>query len=278
MSPTEFPVALGQAYQSAGVVTSGATSLTAITNPGSAHTKGSYIELVASTEHASNGFWLMWSLPVVGDLLLLDIAIGAGGSEQNIIEDLSLSVGNRHGGYQAFFPISIPKGVRVSARAQYDNTANSVSVGLLLRKRSGSGFPTFSRGKSYGTDAATSSGTEIDPGAVANTKSGYTQLTASTEHLIRALWLLANTGGNTTLGTTIFKWAVDIAMGGAGSEQVIVPDVLLDGDDDGDMVSNVAHGPFYVHVPKGSRLSVRVQCSGTDATDRLIEVAVFGVG
>jgi hypothetical protein len=36
-------------------------------------------------------------------------------------------------------------------------------------------------------------------------------------------------------------------------------------------------GPLSVQIPANTRLSARCQCSITDATDRLIEVALYGL-
>jgi len=37
-------------------------------------------------------------------------------------------------------------------------------------------------------------------------------------------------------------------------------------------------GPFPVAIPSGSRIAARAQCNISDATDRLFDVAVYGVG
>jgi hypothetical protein len=104
---------------------------TVITAAGSTNTKGSYTQLVASTAKDYAGLFI---IPDVGATstatgLLLDIAIGAGGSEQIIIPNW----------YQhpfldkmasGFVPVRIPAGTRVAVRCQSATASQTIGISL----------------------------------------------------------------------------------------------------------------------------------------------------
>jgi hypothetical protein len=99
---------------------------------GIANTLGSYAQLTAATARDYIGILfvldsaLQTPLSGVDNSILLDIAVGAGGSEKNIIQ--RHPYGDPYGGgstqntmafpASSFFPIAIPSGTRISARAQ----------------------------------------------------------------------------------------------------------------------------------------------------------------
>lgn len=106
---------------------------------GTANTKGSYTQLVASSARDYIGFSL--GLDYLGRTagneaaISLDIAVGAGGSEAIIVADLSLGINSidvfpKH---SPIIGVNIPAGTRISARAQSsDNTAGVRTFGLTL--------------------------------------------------------------------------------------------------------------------------------------------------
>ena len=128
----------------------------------------------------------------------------------------------------------------------------------------------------YGADPATTIGASIDPGAVAHTKGAYTQLTAATTSTIKWLGISISNKKNTAHAATT-TWLMDIAVGGAGTEGVVIPDLSFIS-----MSTNQGFHPSYyslpVDIPTGSRIAVRAQCDITDATDRTFDVILYGVG
>lgn len=113
---------------------------TAVDSGGSANTKGGWVELVASTEEAINGFWLHLghneNLTVnlaSGDYT--DIGIGGAGSEQVIVSNHFQYADTTERNFVAtFFDIQIPAGTRISARRQcsdIDATDRVRTVALL---------------------------------------------------------------------------------------------------------------------------------------------------
>jgi hypothetical protein len=116
-----------------GVTSGHGTSITC----GAANTKGSYSQLIASTARDYAGFYI--AMDVAGSTsfptgpLMVDVAIGAGGSEQIIVPNVffSSSPGAFYGsGMSGPFRVPIPAGTRVAARVQ--DTAGSTVYGIIL--------------------------------------------------------------------------------------------------------------------------------------------------
>lgn len=104
--------------------------------------------------------------------------------------------------------------------------------------------------------------------AGANTKSSYAQITAATGFAYSALTLnLASSGGGGQC------YLMDIAIGGAGSEQVIVPNILFDSMRGAGQ--NGMNLTLPVSIPAGARISARLQEVGGAGT-RTMELCVIG--
>lgn len=108
--------------------TSGATNL----DPGAtAHVDSAWVQLVAATTGQTK--WVCIAIGHDGQLVttsstaLLDLAIGAGGSEVEILSDIFVSSGGvseQVGSSCLSFPLVIPAGVRLSARMRTVATAS----------------------------------------------------------------------------------------------------------------------------------------------------------
>lgn len=246
-----------------------------------ANTKGSYTELSSSTPIDADGVWLICPSDDDADFLI-DLAVGAAGSETIVLPDLFMSNGNNSGGPtgpMVYFPISIPSGTRVAARCQASR-ANAEPEGLIVLVKGG--FPTahdgLSRVAAYGISTTDSGGTSVDPGGTANTKGSYSEIVASTTDSIRLLYMAFGNQQNT--GASRGRWFFDLAIGAAGSEQVILANVPVrvgPANVKAPVVPQII-GPFIMDIPAGTRLAVRAQSTITDATDRLLDVALYGAG
>lgn len=111
-----------------------------------------------------------------------------------------------------------------------------------------------------GENTATTVGTTITAGSPAHVKGSYAALAASAPFDADGFYLHA--GGGASLRTDIL---IDIAIGGAGSEVVIVPNLLY-------MAAGVRSQPVYFHVPikAGTRVAARSQSITAGATAALI--------
>jgi hypothetical protein len=113
------------------------------------------------------------------------------------------------------------------------------------------------------TDTGTTSaeyGTGCTPNTTANTKAtSYTQLIASTSFDSFGIFVMLNGGA---IASTNKAYLVDIAIGGVGSEQIIIPN-LMGGQQAASATTSMGGSMYFfpIMIPAGSRISARSQCS-----------------
>ena len=272
----DWPILLdGQRIESIGV--DGANSRgTGLVAPASTNTKGSYVQLTASTSFAAGMMMIrMGDTTVPPEEMLVDIAVGGSGSEQVIIENLLLSHGGEEFTWLYQFPVRIPAGSRVAARAQASSADARTRISAQLIAGGFLGSAPYGGVVTLGANTADSGGTQIDPGGTANTKGSYSELMASTDKDIFALSLANGGQGNTA--RTFGNYLLDIAVGGSGSEQVIIPDLHLLASNVGDGIYPIITPLIPCYIPAGSRVAARASCDFTNATDRLFDLIAYGV-
>jgi hypothetical protein len=258
----------------------GSTSVstgTSVTAGSPANTKGtSFTELVTATEHHATGLTLYLEGGAGTADYLLDIAIGAAGAEQPIIENLLWNRASvAFSSVLPRLPITIPKGSRLSGRCQSTTASSPIVVRGQLHAPGINSLPGFSKAEGVGINTADSGGTGIDGGAVVNTKSTLVQLIAATAQTYRCLYVLPGNQNQTARVAAFFL--VDIAIGAPTVEKIIIPNIGIGTNANEQVVPQII-GPFFITVPAGERLTARCQCSGTtDATQRDIDVALLGV-
>lgn len=251
----------------------GTTAPTSVT-AGASNAKGSYAQIISSTADDANGFYVWIATGTSSAQFLVDIAIGGAGSEQVIVSNIPVCA--RGNFYQVVYcPIFIPKGTRVAARAQRDLSGTStITVAVVLLNLGFGQHGIFSRGVAYGANTGTSTGTSIDPGGSANTKGSYAQLDAAIANPIRALSVIWGAQANSARVDA--SWLVDIAVGAAAAETVVLGNIPMFCDDISDCIMPLATMTFPVNIPAGVRLSARAQSSSTDAAGRVFDLAVIG--
>lgn len=251
--------------------TSGVASIVASATP---HTKGAWVELVTSTGFDTTLLAILGRESIntngADTSLLLDIGIGGSGSEIVLVPDIMW--GHQAGERCLVLPLGVPAGSRISARTQ---SAVASQAMQLTCQMSGCGGWTSAdcgrRATTYGANAATSSGVNSATPGAANTKSAWTQITASTTNPIR--WLspqAAGPAGVTSMSN--MDALIDIGVGGAGSEQVIIPDLSYRHTS-----SEYCRFPqvaFPVNLPAGVRLAIRHQGS---ITTQVPSLTILGV-
>lgn len=232
---------------------------------GAANTKGAYTTLIASTVgDASAVIVTVLNDATASNSMFVDIAVGAAASEQVIISNVMLDGAILINSTQ-IFPVAIPSGTRISARAQTTGATNSVRVMVMVLDdgmigRAGSVVD------SIGALTATTIGTSVDAGASANTKGAYAQIIASTAVDYGAFCFHMDSLGRSAVGTSNNQ-LIDVAVGGAGSEQVIIsnyPMALQNGNTVG-----CAWSPWFeMDIPSGTRIAVRSQASSNVTPSR----------
>ncbi len=269
----DWPLAGGDGQQiTSSTITSGTYGVT-VTASGSTNTKGSWVQMHAGVPYDVSGVYVQIVSCSAAVGYSLDVGIGAGGSETVRIPDVVWASSRaNYGGPYLYFPVSIPKGSRVACRMQSTGASATAIVSLLFVAAGFANGPSFSRVTAYGVQTSgTSIPTTIDPGGSANTKGSWVQLVAACNR-IRALNMHVSLSNAATASTL---WTIDVGIG--ATPQIVLPDLALRCELTYDEVTQQAHGPFPISIPAGVALKVRCKSSITDATDRLIRVALYGV-
>lgn len=244
-----------------------------------ANTKGPFSVLTTSTPRNAGAILVFFGdRASAASKGLVDVAIGAPGAEQIILPNLHVSQGaNEAPKYSYFFTLPIPANTQLSARWQSNSTLSpSTPITVALLSYPLISGPPCGEVDVYGLSASSASATTtIDPGGTANTKGLWTTVAASSLtnsmcYFTVAFDNLANSA------RTLADWLLDIAIGPSGSEQTIVSNFPLSAADISDFISPYTQ-LFGLAVPRGTRISMRSQCSIIDATDRLFGVAIYGV-
>jgi len=239
------------------------------------NTKGAWVQAIAATPFAGSGLMLTPGRSGVGDLLT-DIAVGAPGAEQIIINNLLFSTPLTtmfRQLYSFILPLRIPAGSRLAMRSQASTAASTASLAIQLLV-GGFLFPMpLSYVDTYGANTADSGGQMVDPGSTVNTKGAWVELSASCNRM-RMMLIATGSRLNTTMGSAV--WLMDIGVGAAGSEVVVIPNLML-ASITGSGIYPKYIGPLPMHIPVGTRVAVRAQCDINDASDRLFDAVIYGM-
>lgn len=238
----------GQVFEEGAISSSEGTQ---VSSAGTNHTKGSFVQLIASTSYTYGGLLIiLGGFNTSGRHFLVDIAIGAAASEQVIIPNIYIYSQQDSTFGHAYVPMMIPQGSRISARCQSSTASNYVRVNVI--GIAGEGLATDA--VTYGADTATSSGVTVNSNASANTKGSWTQLTAATTRSHQWGIFCVRAAGNS-------QYVFDIGIGGSGSEQLLVPNLNVRDSSSGDP----AIYSFPLRIPNGTR----VACRSASATGNL---------
>jgi len=278
---SNWPLHDGARYESFGKVTSGGSNGTVVSASASANTKGAWTQLIASTGFAYVGFQLFANTDTNGEDFLIDIAIGAAASEKIVADNIFSGTYRAHAAVMLQIPVGIPVGSRISARVQ-SNVGSATCVISGIGYAVGFASPLIgphSRMISMGESTTVTTGTDVQAGTSANTKGAWIQLSASTEADFAALVVSVGSNKNTT--PAIAHFLLDIGVGAAGSEKVIVPNFCITtryvAFETVSTILEPAQGPFACSVPAGSRLAMRSQSTTNDPTDRIVDAVLYGI-
>lgn len=251
---------------------------TALTAPASTNTKADWTQITASCPIDADGFFVEMIVGQNGAKdFLFDIGIGGAGAETVILENVLFTApvgSNEYLASDFFVPLRVAAGTRVAARYQCSSTtSDEMFCEIQFVKGEWYRGLTCRRAATYGASTADSGGTSIDPGGSADTKGNYSQLSAAVTNPIR--YALICVGGQGNGARSGFSWQVDIGVGAALSETVIVPNLYVRAGVAIDQLLPTVVGRGMT-VRAGQRLAARAQCNGTDATDRLLDLVVIG--
>lgn len=249
---------------------------TNVTASGSANTKGSYTEFIASSPFAAQTIWLMVHAATNNSALhLTDIATGAGGAETVVIANLMYSHRGTTSanaiGFHCHIPLAIPTSTRIALRTQSTTGSNvsQVSVGLSASN----GAVGLTATETIGVNTSTSHGTTVDAGGTANTKGSYGELSASTGALYQcATVVLSDAGGGASGGVS---HCVDIATGAGGAEVVLMPDLRTHTATTWLVPDQVAY-TLLTYIAASTRIAARASCDSNSSPLRTVDVSIVG--
>jgi hypothetical protein len=242
---------------------------TAVVTGGAASTKGTPVQLIASTS-----FETYWVTVVASDYAAsstasqgaLDLLIGTS-PEEVFVPDLLMGycgslTGTVAGPKRWDFPLYIPAGSRLAARAAGARINAIVRVWVFLY--GGDGLPPSrvgTRVTTYGMGTVPN-GTTVTPGAT-GTEGAWAQMSAATTEAHFALVPSFQMSGVTSSLTRAL--AVDLGVGTVPEEQVM-ESYWFSTDAVSRMTGPQNSWPCFVDVPISTRLAMRASNNGTNNT------------
>jgi hypothetical protein len=197
---------------------------------------------------------------------LLDIGVGAAGSERIVVADVSMGAWTHGSMFQA--PLFIPEGSRVAVRIQ-----SAVASKALQGRLSLIPCPSLADAaqfcETWGIVSASSKGTTLTTPSGAGTKTAWQQITAGiTRDTSWITWALASSGSNIAAA----KGGFDIGYGPSGSEVALMQNARW--EQLGTESLNPCIFPIPCNLPAGTRLAVRWDSSSTAAAS-VLNAAVY---
>jgi hypothetical protein len=228
-------------------------SLTANT---SAHTKGSYSELISSTSANAGLLVLMvQDIAVVSTntATLIDIATGASGSETVIISNLAVGGAVTTAGptgVAVSIPLQIPSGTRLSARIQSVVTGGKTATAQVFLLTASSDYATAPTSVDViGGNTANSQGISFS-----GASGTWVQATASTSQAYRAVAIVPSTHNSSI---SAFSPQFEVGVGPSGSEQTFGVTIVNYNSNEFVQSSPPYLSLFGRNIPSGSRLAVK---------------------
>ena len=250
------------------------------TTPSSPNMKGDWARIVNLPTFDAQGLKITFRQSVTASderKYLVDLGIGSSNSIAILCHNVLFQYGGTGQQVGRFdLPVTVPKSTEIWVRgqSQASGTANiRVSVGYFS---SGFQYPSAlgAATTTYGVTVDSTAGTQIDPGAIVDTKGAYFEISSTITSDIK--YAVVCVGNQANQADANMQILLDIAIGAAGSEVNIISDLLYSKNSVADDMSPPMVG-VPVSIPAGARLSARALCTNNNATDRLFDVAVIGV-
>lgn len=202
-----------------------------VTAAGSANTKGTYTQLIASTNFEVRGIWVAVFQSGLTDAtdnrMLLDIAKGPAGSEVVIIPNLL--AGHHSNAWHSplgYYPLLVAAGTRIAARVQAAVASRATQVGIWLfgTPADPSNAPAVATGiEARGVNIANSGGAAVTVGA-SGAEGSWASLGTVAADAHGAVFL-TGLGGDTAAQSG--GWTMDFGRGAGGAQTVIEDDFYL---------------------------------------------------
>jgi len=244
-----------------------ATLGTSVTTGATSSTKGSWAALIASTAFDSYLVHIIastYGASATASEGSLDIGIGGAGAEIGLIANLLMGYCGGVGlPKEWLFPLYIPAGTRISARAAGVRTSTAMRVGISCW--GGIGVPPFRIGGrvvTYGMSTVPD-GTTVTPGA-SGAEGSWTEIVAATSEDHFALCPSFQASADTTLsGNNLW---LDLGIGAAAAEEQIGGPFIFTTTALEAMSGPNPVLPVFYDVRSGSRLVIRASNDGANDT------------
>lgn len=240
---------------------------TAVTTGGSSNTKGTPVQIFASTPFDTFLVTIVASCYGVSTAAsegALDILIGAA-TEEVLIPNLLMGycggdLGAISGGPKRWdFPLNIPAGSRIAAQAAGVRTSTAVQVAIFLYGGGLSPWRTGSKVTTYGMGTVPN-GTTISPGA-SGAEGAWAQMTASTTEDHFALVPSFQPTGDTSINNR--NYFVDLGVG-AATEEEVAQSYWFRTEGAEKMEGPWNSFPTFIDIPAGTRLAMRASNNGSN--------------
>lgn len=255
-------------YESIGQGTSGAgTTLNASSTAGN---KGAPVAIGTTTQEWSGITIYAGNQNSASSRFALDLSFDGGSTwvVTNIYFASGLATGTTA---SVFVPIHVPSGTTITARISGNNVdsfANFMITGTVSDPSSPPGF-----------DTSTNTFDQPNTRPIANTKGIAASNTASWVELISstsemgAVLVSIDCDGSGTGNTQ--SMTASLALGPSGSESPILTVFANQLATGNPAIHNAVSGPYYVHIPAGSRLSASAVCATAVTANVLVGIHGF---
>lgn len=246
----------------------------ALTASGTINTKGAYVELLSAANNTKGAAGVAITIEKVeGNLCqtYTDIAIGGAGSEEVIIPDLFYfgDVGFNTICDTFSLPVTIPSGVRISARVQSDVAAVTQNVIVCLGSANFKQSTGLQKPVTYGLVSNTR-GTLVAQGSGAY--GSWIEIEAATSDEIKGFVVSCHRAASSwSNGGLLYQ----VAVGSAGNEEIITDGqfAITNGSETG---GGLVSAFISAGIPEGSRIAIRSSATSLNS-DFTFDFTIHGV-
>jgi hypothetical protein len=237
------------------------TGTATVTCDVTAHVKGAWVEIIASTSANADAISLLLSVNEtnINTASLIDVGIGASGSETAVMENVAVG---GHAAYNIYVPLKIPAGSRISLRGQSVRTLGKTIASFIYTFDTGFYDLAPISVDVLGSSTANSASVNLP---VNNT---YYEIVASTSKTYSSIIAIPSIADPSAVGGRSFIFT---AVGASGSEidinafyATLNPNEFIQGPS--------IVGGSNVTIPAGSRLSCKADIRAED-----IDVCLIGI-